>query len=288
MDQTVKSNVPDDISDIVRLALREDIGDGDLTGALIDGHARVKATVMVRETATLCGAPWFDEVFNQLAPSTDIQWSATDGDTIQPGQTVCRLEGNARALLTGERTALNFLQTLSGTATIVNRFAHEISDCNSRILDTRKTIPGLRSAQKYAVRVGGGGNHRFGLHDGILIKENHQCVTRSLDLVLDNLRDQQTGTPLIEVEIESLNQLDNALRSGANRVMLDNFCVDDIARAVKVTAHRIELEASGNIDLGNIRQIAETGVDFISVGSITKHVQAIDYSMLFDKPDEKH
>ena len=273
---------PEDISDIVRIALQEDIGDGDATSALIDDHTDAKASVVVREPAILCGSPWFNEVFHQIDPSTQIDWLVQDGDAIDAKQKVCRLNGNARTLLKGERTALNFLQTLSGTATETSRFAREIVDYETRILDTRKTIPGLRNAQKYAVCVGGGNNHRFGLYDGILIKENHQYATQSLDTLLLKLSDSQTLPTLIEVEIECLSQLEIALQSGANRIMLDNFSVDDIARAVEINAHRVELEASGNIDLDNIRQVAKTGVDYISVGAITKNVRAIDYSMNFE------
>ena len=278
--------IPDDISDIVRIALREDIGDGDATSALIDDSKNAKASVVVRESAILCGSPWFNEVFHQIDPSTQLDWLVEDGNAINAKQTVCRLSGNARALLTGERTALNFLQSLSGTATATSHFAREIVDYGTRILDTRKTIPGLRSAQKYAVRVGGGTNHRFGLYDGVLIKENHQYVTQSLDTLLLKLSDNQKLPTLIEVEIERLDQLEIALQSGANRIMLDNFSIDDIALAVEINAHRVELEASGNIDLDNIRQVAETGVDYISVGAITKNVRAIDYSMIFEGPSD--
>ena len=278
--------IPDDISDIVRIALREDIGDGDATSALIDDSKNAKASVVVRESAILCGSPWFNEVFHQIDPSTQLDWLVEDGNAINAKQTVCRLSGNARALLTGERTALNFLQSLSGTATATSHFAREIVDYGTRILDTRKTIPGLRSAQKYAVRVGGGTNHRFGLYDGVLIKENHQYVTQSLDTLLLKLSDNQKLPTLIEVEIERLDQLENALQSGANRIMLDNFSIDDIALAVEINAHRVELEASGNIDLDNIRQVAETGIDYISVGAITKNVRAIDYSMIFEGPSD--
>ena len=277
-------NFPDDILDIVRIALQEDIGDGDATSALIDDRTNAKASVVVRESAILCGSPWFDEVFHQIDPSTQIDWLVKDGDAIDAKKTVCRLNGNARALLSGERTALNFLQTLSGTATATSLFAREIVDYGTRILDTRKTIPGLRSAQKYAVRVGGGSNHRLGLYDGVLIKENHQYLTQSLDTLLLKLSDSQTLPTLIEVEIECLDQLEIALQSGANRIMLDNFSIDDMARAVEINAHRVELEASGNIDLDNIQQVAKTGVDYISVGAITKNVRAIDFSMIFDEP----
>ncbi len=282
MCETKNLELPHDISDVVRVALREDIGDGDVTSSLLDDRAHAEATVRVREPAILCGSAWFNEVFHQTDSSIRIDWLFEEGDEIRADQTVCRLIGNARSLLTGERTALNFLQTLSGTATVTNKFVQAIAGHKTRILDTRKTVPGLRTAQKYAVRVGGGTNHRIGLYDGILIKENHQYMTQSLDSILRNLSDRQVRPSLIEVEIERLDQLERALKSGANRVMLDNFSIDDMAKAVKINAHRVELEASGNIDLENIREVAQTGVDYISLGTITKNVHAIDFTMLFE------
>ena len=275
--------LPHDISDVVRSAVREDVGDGDATSCLVDDRAHTAAFVKVRESAILCGCAWFNEVFHQIDPSIRIDWLFEDGNEIFADQIVCRLNGNARSLLTGERTALNFLQTLSGTATVTNKFVQAIAGFKTRILDTRKTIPGLRNAQKYSVRVGGGTNHRFGLYDGILIKENHQYVTQSLDSILQNLPDSQLYPSLIEVEIEQLDQLERALQSGANRIMLDNFSVDDMAKAVKINANRVELEASGNIDLENIPEVAQTGVDYISLGTITKNVHAVDFSILFEE-----
>ncbi|MDE0310545.1 MAG: carboxylating nicotinate-nucleotide diphosphorylase [Acidiferrobacterales bacterium] len=272
--------LPGDIPDIVRVALREDVGDGDATSCLIEDREHVNAYVKVRESAILCGCAWFNEVFHQTDPSIQIDWLCDDADELHANQTVCRLNGSARSLLTAERTALNFLQTLSGTATVTNQFVQAIAEYRTRILDTRKTVPGLRNAQKYAVRIGGGTNHRHGLYDGILIKDNHQYATHSLESILRGLPDSRPA--LIEVEIERLDQLEGALRCGANRIMLDNFSVDNIAQAVKINAHRVELEASGNIDLGNIREVARTGVDYISVGAITKNVRAIDFTMLFD------
>ncbi len=277
---------PRDISDVVRVALHEDIGNGDVTSCMLDDHVLAEGIVKVREPAILCGSAWFNEVFHQTDSSIHIDWLFKDGDEICTDQTMCRLNGNARSLLTGERTALNFLQTLSGTATVTNKFVQAISGYKTRILDTRKTVPGLRNAQKYAVRVGGGTNHRFGLYDGILIKENHQFVTRSLDSILQNLPNDQECPSLIEVEIERLDQLESALQSGVNRIMLDNFNIDDMTEAVKINAHRVELEASGNIDLDNIREIAQTGVDYISLGTITKNLRAIDFTMLFDAAGE--
>lgn len=273
---------PHDISDVVRVALHEDIGDGDVTSCLLDDRTHAEGFVRVREPAILCGSAWFNEVFHQTDSRIHIDWLFKDGDEVCTDQTVCRLNGNARSLLTGERTALNFLQTLSGTATVTNKFVQAIAGYKTRILDTRKTIPGLRNAQKYAVRVGGGTNHRLGLYDGILIKENHQYVTQSLDSILPNLQEGQVHPSLIEVEIERLDQLESALQSGANRIMLDNFSIDDMTEAVKINANRVELEASGNIDLDNIREVAQTGVDYISLGTITKNVRAIDFTMLFE------
>ncbi len=282
MCETKFIELPHDISDVVRIAVREDVGDGDATSCLVDERTHIEAFVKVREPAILCGSAWFNEVFHQTDSSIRIDWLFKDGNEISIDQTVCRLNGNARSLLTGERTALNFLQTLSGTATVTDQFVKAIAGCKTRILDTRKTVPGLRNAQKYAVRVGGGTNHRFGLYDGILIKENHQYVAQSLDSILRNLKDGQIHPSLIEVEIERLDQLESALQSGANRIMLDNFSIDEMAQAVKINAHRVELEASGNIDLENIREVAQTGVDYISLGTITKNVRAIDFTMLFE------
>lgn len=281
MCESKKLELPHDVSNVVRMALREDVGDGDATSCLVDDCTHAEAFVKVRESAILCGSAWFNEVFHQIDSSIHIDWLFEDGSEICTDQTVCRLIGNPRSLLTGERTALNFLQTLSGTATVTNKFVQAIAGYKTQILDTRKTVPGLRNAQKYAVRVGGGSNHRFGLYDGILIKENHQYVTQSLDSILGNLSDSQRRPSLIEVEIERLDQLENALQSGANRIMLDNFSIDNMSEAVKMNAHRVELEASGNIDIENIQEVAQTGVDYISLGTITKNIRAIDFTMLF-------
>ncbi|MXW47967.1 MAG: carboxylating nicotinate-nucleotide diphosphorylase [Gammaproteobacteria bacterium] len=280
-----KLKLPDDLTKVVKTALREDIGPGDITASLIAPGIQASARVLVRESAILCGSPWFNEVFNQIDDSVKLEWLAEEGDKISPGQTVCKLSGDATSLLSGERTALNFLQTLSGTATATRKFADAVAEFGVRILDTRKTIPGLRTAQKYAVRIGGGTNHRLGLYDGVLVKENHQYISQSTKSIVDQMGRRHIKVNLVEVEIEKLDELENAIASGANRVMLDNFSVSDIEAAVRHNNRRVELEASGNVDLDSIQAIAATGVDFISTGAITKHLQAIDYSMLFDSED---
>jgi nicotinate-nucleotide pyrophosphorylase (carboxylating) len=236
--------------------------------------------VVCREAATLCGQPWFDETFRQLDPSVRVDWRAEDGDTVGPDQEICRLEGAARSILSGERTALNFLQTLSGTATRTRGFVDAVAGTGAVILDTRKTLPGLRLAQKYAVRCGGGSNHRIGLFDAILIKENHIAAAGSITAAVEAAQRQSPGL-LLEVEVETLRQLEEACRAGAARVLLDNFDARMLESAVARFRGRIELEASGGIDLESIRAIAECGVDFISVGAITKHLRATDFSMRY-------
>ena len=274
--------LPVDISAVVSSAIKEDIGSGDVTAALIDDNIKANASVICREHAVVCGVPWFSEVFNQIDRSVRVEFLCHEGETVESGQTICKIQGKARSLLSAERTALNFLQTLSGTATTTRTFVDKISHYGTRILDTRKTIPGLRSAQKYAVCVGGGVNHRIGLYDGVLIKENHQYVSLSMDAVIQKLPVDQPGITLVEIEVENLEQLKAALETGVKRIMLDNFSVEDIAKAVEMNANRVELEASGNITLENIQEVAKTGVDYISVGAITKNLQAIDFSMLFE------
>ncbi len=273
---------PDDTvvaADVLR-ALREDLGDGDRTADLIPPDRRFTTRVICRESATLCGRPWFDETFRQLEPSIRLNWAAQDGDTVQRDQEICRVDGPARAILSGERTALNFLQTLSGTATRTRGFVDAVAGTGAVILDTRKTVPGLRLAQKYAVRCGGGTNHRIGLFDAILIKENHIAAAGSITAAVQSAQRQSPGL-LLEVEVETLAQLDEACRAGANRVLLDNFSVRMLESAVAGFRGRIELEASGGIDLDSVRAVAEAGVDFISVGAITKHVRATDFSMRY-------
>lgn len=270
----------------VALAIREDVGSGDLTASLIPARRQANATVISREAAVLCGRPWFDAVFRQLDPQVRVSWSAEEGAAIQPNQTLCELTGPARSILTGERTALNFLQTLSATATVTRRYVDAVAGTNTRILDTRKTLPGLRLAQKYAVRCGGGTNHRIGLFDGVLVKENHIAAAGSIAAAVSHAR-QIAGKALIEVEVENLDELKQALETDVDRVMLDNFDLEQMREAVALTCNmprpqgRVELEASGNVTLTTLRQIAEAGVDYISVGGLTKHVQAIDLSMRF-------
>ena len=264
----------------VALALAEDVGSGDLTAALIPETAQAEATVISREQAILCGAAWFDAVFRQLDPRIAIKWRVTDGDRVEPNQLLCALRGPARALLTGERTALNFLQALSGTATLARQFADTVAGTGATILDTRKTLPGLRLAQKYAVRCGGCQNHRIGLFDAVLIKENHIMAAGSITAAIVAARRLHPGVT-VEVEVESLAELEEALAAGPDIVMLDNFDLGTMAEAVRVTARRVKLEASGNVNFDTVRQIAETGVDYISIGGLTKDVRAVDLSMRF-------
>lgn len=265
----------------VRAALDEDIGSGDITAALIPPEQTATATVICRETAVVCGQAWFNAVFAELDSHISITWLVRDGDTVRDNETLCTLAGPARPMLTGERTALNFLQTLSATATCARRYADTIADLPTRILDTRKTIPGLRRAQKYAVRIGGCDNHRSGLYDGVLIKENHIAATGSIRQAIRSARDVNPGV-MVEVEVENDTQIQQALAAGADRLLLDNFSLPALAAAVQTAAGRAELEASGGITLDNLRETAQTGVDFISTGTLTKNIQAIDLSMLFD------
>lgn len=264
----------------VERALSEDVGSGDLTAGLISPEARLATEVICRDHAVLAGRPWFDETFRQLAPEIHIEWRHQDGDDISPREWICRMEGHARAILTGERTALNFLQTLSGTATVTRRFVEAVAGTRARILDTRKTLPGLRQAQKYAVACGGGNNHRVGLWDAVLIKENHIASAGSIAAALAAARDADAGV-LIEVEVENLAQLAEAVAGKSQRALLDNFSIAELKQAVGAHGSQIELEASGNVNLDSVLEIARTGVGFISVGAITKHVQAVDFSMRF-------
>lgn len=266
----------------VKNALSEDIGSGDLTAALIPSDQQATATVLVRESAILCGQDWFNAAFKQLDDTLTINWHQQDGDRLIADQTICHLQGNARALLTGERTALNFLQSLSATATLTQQYVNAVSGLNTRILDTRKTIPGLRLAQKYAVSCGGGQNHRVGLFDAVLIKENHIMAAGSITAAVTLAKQQVDKSILIEVEVETLDQLKEALSVGIDRVLLDNMDLPMLSEAVKINKGMAKLEASGNITLGNIRDVATTGVDFISVGALTKNIKATDYSMLIE------
>jgi nicotinate-nucleotide pyrophosphorylase (carboxylating) len=275
---------PADLPQQVAAALAEDIGAGDLTAALIPAASSGRALVITREAAIFCGRPYVEASFRQLDSRVSFAWLVSEGDSVQVDQRLFTVEGPARALLTGERCALNFLQLLSGTATAAHSYAVLLEGTKCRLLDTRKTIPGLRSAQKYAVRVGGGHNHRMGLFDGILIKENHILAAGSIATAVAAAK-LKAGTVPIEVEVENLPQLQQAIDSGADIAMLDNFSLAAMREAVALNARAdraLKLEASGGITAANIREIAATGVDFISVGSITKHVRAVDLSMRFE------
>ncbi len=259
-------------------ALEEDVGSGDLTAALIPAATRARATLLCRENAVLCGIPWFEAVLRRLDPQAALRWLVPEGAPTHANQVLCELEGNARALLTGERTALNFLQLLSGVATETRRYVDAVAGTSARIYDTRKTLPGLRGAQKYAITVGGGMNHRMGLYDAVLIKENHLAAAGGIAHALAAAQALKPGV-LVQIEVENLNQLQAALQAGAGLVLLDNFDLATLKAAVKITAGRAVLEASGNISLSNVREVAETGVDRISVGALTKHVRAVDLSL---------
>ncbi|MGH8659576.1 MAG: carboxylating nicotinate-nucleotide diphosphorylase [Gammaproteobacteria bacterium] len=268
------------IDECVLRALREDVGRGDLTAQLLPADANSSASVLCREAAVLCGTLWFERVFYHLDQRVKIRWYAADGEQIEPKQCLCRIKGPTRALLTGERTALNFLQCLSGTASITRAYARAISGTAATLLDTRKTLPGLRLAQKYAVRCGGGENHRSGLFDAILIKENHIIAAGSIGAALANARHAHPEVK-IEIEVEDLEQLKQALEAGAEFVLLDNFTLEGLRAAVEMAKGKARLEASGGFDLACIRQAAETGVDYVSVGALTKNARAVDLSLRF-------
>ena len=258
--------------------LAEDIGSGDLTAAILPETGCASANVMTRESMVVCGQAWFKAVFGRLDPSVQIVWECEEGAEVQAGGLLCRLEGPARSLMTGERTALNLLQTLSATATLARKYAKAVEGTGVKVLDTRKTIPGLRLAQKYAVRCGGCHNHRIGLYDGILIKENHILAAGSITRAIRSAEGLRAGV-MIEVEVETLDELNEALAAGAKRILLDEFTLSMMREAVVMAANRAELEVSGSVTLEAIREIAETGVNFISVGALTKNVRAIDLSM---------
>ena len=266
------------ISENVALALREDVGDGDITAELIAAEARAQAGVICREAAIICGTAWVDEVFRQLDPQVQLHWQVKDGDWVAADTELLRLEGSARILLTGERAALNFLQTLSGTATLSHHYASKVAGTGVRLLDTRKTLPGLRIAQKYAVSCGGCFNHRIGLFDAFLIKENHIMACGGIRAAIERARENHPGKP-VEVEVETFAQLDEALVAAADIIMLDNFSVEQMRTAVAITAGRARLEASGNITDATLSDYARTGVDYISIGALTKHCRAVDLSM---------
>ena len=263
----------------VLAALAEDIGGGDLTALLTPGDRRAFGTVVSREEAVLAGRAWFDACFRRLDPRARIDWMAKDGDRLRADQVICEVEADTRALLTAERPALNFLQLLSGTATVTARYVDAVAGTRARIVDTRKTLPGLRLAQKYAVRCGGGTNHRLGLYDGILIKENHILAAGGVTAALRQAEPLARGEVFVQIEVENLDQLAEALDAGAKLILLDNMTLGEMQQAVGFTAGRAQLEASGGVRLESVRAIAETGVDRISIGSLTKDVRAIDLSL---------
>lgn len=263
-----------------RAALDEDVGTGDITASLIPPADMARARIITREPMILAGSPWADAVFNLADPRIIPHWMANEGDQLEPNTTLIVIEGPARSLLTAERSALNFLQLLSGTATLVHRLERLLEGTSTQLLDTRKTLPGLRIAQKYAVSIGGGRNHRLGLFDAFLIKENHVMAAGSITAAIAKARSIGPGKP-VEVEVESLQELDEALSAGADIIMLDDFSLDDMRTAVRHTQGQAKLEASGGIHAGNLRAVAETGVDYISMGALTKDVKAIDLSMRF-------
>ena len=276
--------LPADLAAQVERAVREDLGPGDVSAALIPADRQARAHVLCREAATICCAPWFDETFRQIDPAVTIGWRCAEGADVTTDSIVCELAGPARAVLTGERIALNFLQLLSATATITRRYTQAIAGTGCRILDTRKTVPGLRTAQKYAVRCAGGTNHRIGLYDLVLIKENHIAAAGGITAAVAAARTHQAHGR-VEVETETLAQVREALDAGADIVMLDNFALAQMRAAVALTRahpHPAQLEVSGGVTLAGLRTIAETGVDFISVGALTKNVEAVDLSMRFD------
>ncbi|MGE4501805.1 MAG: carboxylating nicotinate-nucleotide diphosphorylase [Thiomicrospira sp.] len=271
----------DDVMRNVETALAEDIKTGDLTADLIPAHTQAHARIITRERAIICGRPWFDAVFHQLDSEIKINWHCEEGAQVEPNQLLCELKGNARALLSGERSALNFLQTLSATATTTAHYVAALGQSKTQLLDTRKTLPGLRLAQKYAVKMGGGNNHRMGLYDAILIKENHIIACGGLQAAVMRAKSLHPGIT-VEVETESLDEVTQALAAGADIIMLDNFSLTQIKQAVQLVNGRAKLEVSGNIELAKLSELADTGVDFVSSGAITKHIQAIDLSMRFN------
>ncbi len=264
----------------VERALHEDVGTGDITASLIPASEKAQARVVTREPAVLSGAAWFEECFHQIDREVGVHWNVRDGDRLVPGQVVCEITGRARSLLTAERSSLNFLQTLSAVATTTRAFVDAIAGTNAAILDTRKTLPGLRYALKYAVRCGGGSNHRMGLYDGILIKENHIASTGGIGPALDQAR-KIAPDMVTQIEVENIGQLLEAIAAGAKLILLDNFDLAGLREAVRVTAGRAALEASGGISLQTVRAVAQTGVNRISIGSLTKDIRAIDLSMRF-------
>ena len=274
----MEPQLPADLPEQVSRALREDIGPGDVTAQLIPASRTARASVLCREAAVICGSAWFDESFRQLDAGVRVRWQVSDGESVAPGTVLCELTGPARALLTGERCALNFLQLLSGVATATRRYVDVIAGTAAVILDTRKTLPGMRLAQKYAVRVGGGSNQRMALYDGILIKENHIAAAGGIAPAMQQAQSIKADVS-IQIEVETIAQLLEALSAGATSVLLDNFSLDQMREAVALSAGRALLEASGGVNLMTVRAIAETGVDRISIGSLTKDIAATDYSL---------
>jgi len=280
----VLANLPADLPDQVSRALREDIGSGDVTAELIPLQTPARAHLLCRQQAIVCGVPWFNESFRQVNPAVQINWRVAEGASVRPDTVLCEIGGPARSILTGERTALNFLQLLSATASMTRRYVEALAGTQCRILDTRKTIPGMRSAQKYAVRCGGGQNHRIGLYDLVLIKENHIAAAGSISAAIKAAR-LSSPTLRVEVETENLTQLREALDAHADIIMLDNFDIDTLREAVAVNgshANHALLESSGGVTLGQLHAIALTGIDFISVGALTKNIEAVDLSLRFD------
>ncbi|PWG65137.1 carboxylating nicotinate-nucleotide diphosphorylase [Sediminicurvatus halobius] len=274
---------PARVADDARRALAEDVGTGDLTAALLPEAGTARARVIAREPAVVCGRPWFDAVYAALDRRIAVRWHVGEGERVAADSLLCELTGPPRPLVSGERSALNFLQFLSGTATVARRYADAVAGTSTRILDTRKTLPGLRYAQKYATRCGGCQNHRMGLHDAVLIKENHVIAAGSLTAAIRQALALYPGRP-VEAEVETLAELDEALAAGAPRLLLDNFSLADTREAVRRARGRATLESSGNLELSDLPALAEAGVDFISIGALTKHVRAIDLSMRFELP----
>lgn len=267
----------------VAQVLAEDIGSGDLTASLIADNIQASAKLIVRESAILCGIAWFNECFKQLDEQIQIHWKVSEGSLVTADSELCILKGRASNILSAERVALNFLQSLSGTATMTHQYVEKVKSYRAVILDTRKTLPGLRYEQKYACRIGGAQNHRMGLYDAILIKENHIHAHGSIKGVLQKAQETQPNIPL-EIEVENLHDLRQALEGGAQRILLDNFSLSQLSEAVQINQGKAKLEASGGIDLDNVMEIAKTGVDYISIGGLTKHMQAIDFSLLVQMP----
>ncbi|MDN3609055.1 carboxylating nicotinate-nucleotide diphosphorylase [Vibrio ostreicida] len=281
----LQQQLPLEISRSVGDTIREDLGgtldpNADITANLIPEETHNEATIITREQGVFCGKAWAEEVFKQLGGQVTMEWHVKDGDSVEPNQTLCTLSGPSRALLTGERSAMNFIQTLSGCATITAEYARQLDGTDCRLLDTRKTIPGLRSALKYAVACGGGYNHRIGVFDAYLIKENHIIANGGITQTIKTAKERHPGKP-VEVETESLEEMTEAIEAGADIIMLDNFTTDMMREAVKINAGRAALENSGNVTLETLREYAQTGVDYISVGALTKHVRAMDLSMRF-------